>query len=85
MTGFFDDIADEISPIIKAAMAEVQEFLHSDGRDSLMRRFQAKYGILSIDDIASIQDALGHQDGEADPCRVCKIMATKEVQMAQEE
>lgn len=85
MPGFFDDMAGELSPIVKAAMKEVNEFFRSDGHENLMRRFQRLYGTLSIDDIAQIQVALGHQDGEESPCRVCQIMATKEVQLAQEE
>ena len=85
MPGFFDDMAGEMSPIVKAAMKEVNEFFRSDGRASLMRRFQQQYGKLSIDDISQIHTALGHQDGEEKPCKVCQIMATKEVQLAQEE
>ena len=85
MPGFFDDIAAELSPIVKAAMKEVNEFFQSSGHENLMRRFQRQYDTLSIEDIAQIQTALGHQDGEEKPCRVCQIMATKEVQLAQEE
>ncbi|KKN77068.1 hypothetical protein LCGC14_0364070 [marine sediment metagenome] len=85
MPGFFDDMAKDISPIVSAAMREVHEFLRSDGHENLMRRFQRKYGTLSIDDIAQIQTALGHEDSEETPCRVCKIMAAKEVQLDQEE
>ena len=85
MTGFFDDVAGDLSPIVMAAMKEVNEFFQSNGHENLMRRFQRQYGTLSIDDIAQIQMALGHQDGEEKPCRVCQIMATKEVQLAQEE
>ncbi|KKK49077.1 hypothetical protein LCGC14_3138710 [marine sediment metagenome] len=85
MPGFFEDMAGDLSPIVRAAMREVNEFFHSDGYESLMRRFQRQYGTLSIDDIAQIQGALGHEDSEETPCRVCKIMATKEVQLDQEE
>ncbi len=85
MPGFFEDMAGDLSPIVQAAMKEVHEFLRSGGHENLMRRFQRKYGTLSIDDIAQIQAALGHQDDEDTPCRVCQVMATKEVQLAQEE
>lgn len=85
MPGFFDDVAGDLSPIVKAAMREVNEFFQSSGQENLMRRFQRQYSTLSIDDIAQIQIALGHQDGEKKPCRVCQIMATKEVQLSQEE
>ena len=85
MPGFFDDISDDLAPIVKAAMKEVEEFYHSSGHENLLRRLQRQYGKLDVDDIAAIQTALGHQDGEEKPCRVCQIMATKEVQLAQEE
>ena len=85
MPGFFADMAEDIAPIVKAAMTEVQDFFHSDGHGNLMRRFQQRYGTLSIEEIAEIQSALGHQDEEEKPCKVCQIMATKEVQLAQEE
>lgn len=85
MPGFFGDMAEEMAPVVIAAMAEVTEFFHSDGHDNLMRRFQRQYDTLSLEDIAAIQAALGHQDEEEKPCRVCQIMATKEVQLAQEE
>lgn len=85
MPGFFDDMAGELSPIVQAAMREVNEFYQSDGHANLLRRFARKYGTLSIEDIAEIQQALGHQDGEESPCKVCQIMATKEVQLDQEE
>ncbi len=85
MPGFFGDMAEDMGPIIKAAMSEVQEFFHTDGHETLMRRFAKQYGTLSIEDIAEIQAALGHDDEEDKPCKVCQIMAAKEVQMSQEE
>ncbi len=83
MAGFFEGVSDDISPVVKAALQEVQEFLASNGHDNLMRRFQSQYDKLSIDDLAEIQIALGHQDGEDPPCKACKIMASKEVQLDQ--
>jgi len=85
MPGFFEDTSEDISPIVIAALRKVEEFLVSNGHDNLMRRFQSQYDKLSIDDLAEIQIALGHQDGEDSPCKVCKIMAAKEVQLDQEE
>ncbi len=85
MAGFFEGMSDEISPIVIAALEEVREFTRSGGHENLLRRFQRQYDTLSIEDIAEIQIALGHQDGEENPCRICQIMATKEVQLSQEE
>ncbi len=84
MPGFFEGIADDLIPIVKAALQETEDFLQSGGHDNLMRRFQRLYDTLSIEDIAEIQMALGHVDDEDSPCRVCRIMATKEVQLDQE-
>ncbi len=85
MPGFFEGLSDEISPIVLAALEEVREFTRSGGHENLLRRFQRQYGTLSLEDISEISSALGHQDEEEKPCRVCQIMATKEVQLSQEE
>ncbi len=85
MSGFFNDMGDDLAPIVKAALKEIENFFGSNGTDSLMRRFKGMYATLSLDQIAAIHQTLGHQDNEAIPCKACKIMAAEEVRLSKEE
>ncbi len=85
MAGFFNDMGDDLAPIVKAAMKELKDFFGSNGHDALLRRFKSQYDTLSLEDISAIHGALGHQDNEVMPCKICKIMAAEEVRLGMEE
>ncbi len=85
MSGFFSNMGEELTPIVKAALKEVEDFFGSNGMDSLMRRFRSQYDTLTLEQIAAIHQALGHQDDEENPCKACKIMAAEEVRLSKEE
>ena len=79
-----DNIADEISSIVQAGFKEVRERTSQGGQDVLLRRFRSQYGILSLEEITAIQDALGHQTGEDSPCPVCRISAQEEFKRSED-
>ncbi len=85
MPGLLESISDELAPIIDAALAEIGELIQGgQGHDALLRRFRQQYDTLPIESIAALQEVLGHQDDEDQPCQVCQIMAAKEVQLGKE-
>ena len=79
-----DNIADEISTIVQAGFREVRERTSQGGQDVLLRRFRSQYGTLSLEEITAIQDALGHEDGESNPCQVCRISAQEEFKRSED-
>ncbi len=85
MPGFFNDMGGDLAPIVKNAMEELRQFFGSNGHDALLRRLRSQYDTLSLEQLAAIHSVLGHQDGEETPCKACKIMASKEVSLSQEE
>ncbi len=84
MAGFFNDMGEDLAPIVKMAMKELQDFFGANGHDALLRRFKANYDTLSLEDIGAIHAAMGHEDSEERPCKICKIMAAEEVRLGLE-
>ena len=82
--GLVDLITEEITRIAGMSLAEVRERTTEDKQNVLLRQLRSKYDRLSIDQILEIQASLGHQQGEASPCKACKIIAQKEYRLAED-
>ena len=70
--------------IAGAGLAEVRELTIEDKQNTLLRQLRSKYDTLSIDQILEIQASLGHQQGEVNPCKACKIISQKEYRLAED-
>jgi hypothetical protein len=79
-----DHIAAEVERVYGFALKEVLSFSHQDSKDVLLRRFSAHYDTLSIEEIMTLRQGLGHQDGEEKPCKACRIIAKKEFDLAED-
>lgn len=74
----------EAERIYGLAMEEVLSLSHQNSRDVLLRRFSRGYGKLNVEEIVQLRQALGHRDDESDPCKVCRIIARKEYDLAED-
>ncbi len=84
--GFLDSMAEELDGIVQAGFKDVIDRVGSGAEeDALLRRFEANYGKLGLDDLLQVQNLAGHDPAETTPCKVCKIIAKKEQQLAEGE
>ena len=81
MGTFLDDISADITDRFSGVVENITELMESNSGDALFRRFRASYAKLSVEDIAAAQNALGHIEGESTPCRGCRLMAQKELEL----
>jgi hypothetical protein len=70
-----EDLADRFSGAVKT----IEELMDANSGDTLFRRFKAAYATLPVEDIVAVQKALGHSEGETEPCKVCREMAKQEL------
>lgn len=85
MGTFIDDAVTDITGRISGAMEGMYRLVEQDSKVALLRRFRRSYGKLSVGEIMGIRDTLGHAQGEQQPCKVCRIMATEEFRLSQEQ
>lgn len=76
-----EQITDEILRVVDVGFTEVLGKLTVKRGEPLLRRFRENYANLKMEDIAAIQQAMGHHDDEDKPCPVCRIMAQKEYEL----
>ncbi len=84
MASLSASITAEIVRIGRASLTEVRQRTVEDQSTSALRRLQASYDKLSVEQIAVISQAIGHEDTEERPCKACKIIARKEFDMAED-
>ena len=83
--GLIDDVVRDIADLAGGAITNVSRIVEQDSQHVLLRRFRRSYPKLSIEETIGIRDSLGHTKAEQRPCRICRIMATEEYRLAQEQ
>ncbi len=81
---FLDLVTDEMEAVLRVGMHEIFQLTVEQGTDTLTRKFAKLYPELSVEELVTIQDALGHKLGESEPCKACKITARKEFELAED-
>ncbi len=84
MASLSESITQEVLRIGRAGLAEVRMRTVEDNSKSLLRRFRAGYDKLSPEQIGAAQQALGHEDTEERPCKICRLIAQKEFDLAED-
>lgn len=84
MSSLTSAISDEITRYAKAGFNEVRLSTLEDNKTVLERRLRSRYDKLSLEQIQIISQALGHSDGETNPCKTCRIIAQKEMELAED-
>lgn len=82
--GLIDNIVNELEQVVQLGFSEVLGRA-SEGQetDTLLRRFERGYATLGLGDLLQVQQLAGHDPNEETPCKVCKIIAKKEVELAE--
>lgn len=81
---FSQEILAEAMSIVKPAMAEVRKAMKQNAGETLFAKFRQQYDTLDVSTILRVKQALGHNDSEEDPCKVCQFIARKEVELQDE-
>lgn len=81
---FSQEILAEAMSIVKPAMAEVRKAMKRNAGETLFAKFRTQYDTLDVSTILRVKQALGHNDSEEDPCKVCQFIARKEVELQDE-
>lgn len=84
MAGIFDNIADELSNIIGEGFNSLLVDLIPDPDESLFRKFRENYDKMDVAGLQTVIGASGHTENEDPPCRVCKMMASKTIEMSED-
>ena len=77
-------ITEEITRYAKGAFNEIRLSTLEDNKTLLERRLRQNYDKLSLEQIQTIGQALGHTETEANPCKTCRIIAQKEFELAED-
>ena len=85
MAGLIDDITRNMVDRTGGMITGISSIVEQDSQTVLLRRFKRSYGNLSVEETIGIRDSLGHKKAEQEPCRICRIMATEEYRLAQEQ
>ena len=81
---FSQDVISEAMSIVRPAMTEVRTAMRQNAGDALFGKFRQQYDTLDVETILRVKQALGHNDSEEDPCKVCQFIAKKEVELQDE-
>ncbi len=84
MPNFIDEVISSVSDIMSEGMSFVEDDLRHDADKTLLRKLDRHYGTLSLEDTLQIWDTLGHRADETPPCKVCKLIASKEHDLAED-
>ena len=84
MSDWMELVTNEVVNIVGIGMEELMNTVTEKGNEGLLRRFKANYVKLEPEELVAIQDALQHTGSEVTPCAVCKIIASKEFDLAEE-
>ena len=81
---FSDMVMTEALGIVRPALAEVRRTMRRDPGKVLFAKLAEGYDILDVSTILAVKKALGHKDSEEDPCKVCRFIARKEIELQDE-
>lgn len=84
MPSLSESITQEVLRIGRAGLAEVRQRTVEDNSKALLRRFRANYATLTPEQIGAVQQTLGHEDTEERPCKICRLIAQKEFDLAED-
>ena len=84
MASLSENITQEIIRIGRAGLTEVRMRTIEDNSKALMKRLRSGYDKLTPEQIGAVQQALGHEDTEERPCKVCRLIAQKEFDLAED-
>lgn len=84
MPNIMDLVTSEVTRMVGSALQEMKEFTWQGGKDVMLRRLRQSYDKLTLEQLDAIRGVMGHTDTEANPCEVCRIMARKELELAED-
>ncbi len=78
------DILEDMVSVVEQSFELLDTQLSYNTDETLMRRLSTHYDTLTVEQVAAIQQATGHKDGEDKPCKVCKLIARKEYDLIED-
>lgn len=84
MVSFIDEIMNQVVDTMTEGMNFVGDDLRHNADKTLLRKLDRHYDTLSLEDTLQIWDSLGHRSDETPPCKVCKLIAQKEHDLAED-
>ena len=82
--GLIDNLVDELAGVLGEGMDGLLNDLLPDPDESLVRQFARNYANIGVQDVQQVLQVSGHTGDEENPCKMCKIMASKTIELSED-
>ena len=82
--GLLDDIVEQLVAVLGGGMDGLLNDLIPDPDEGLIRKFGRNYANIGVEDVQQVLQVSGHTGDEEKPCRVCKAMASKTIELSED-
>ena len=82
--GLLDDIVEQLVGVLGEGMDGLLNDLIPDPDEGLIRKFARNYANIGVEDVQQVLAVSGHTGEEDKPCKMCKIMASKTIELSED-
>ncbi len=82
--GLLDDIVEQLASVLGEGMDGLLLDLIPGPDESLVRKFRRNYANIGVQDVQQVLQVSGHTGNEEKPCQMCKIMASKTIELSED-
>ena len=82
---FMSDMLDSMTATVAETLDQFRVTTAANLHDQVFGKFKEQYATLDVETILKVRKALGHKSTEKKPCKVCRFIANKEIDLMDEQ